>query len=281
MRFAAPAKSARLGLLLMTVITSAHPAELKPETLQAWQAYVRSATARMRDHLQPQSHFLDIDTDQSVAKRVRNGEIVVLPANSQGMKKVPSGIIHDWTGSAFIPHANLDDVLSVLRDYDAYKEFYRPSVVDSRTLARGEEDRFSMVLMNKSMFLNTALDSEYKSSSVRLDDWRWYGISETTRMREIEHYGMPDQLALPQDEGRGLIWRLSSITRLEEREGGVYIELEVIALSRDIPGSLRWIVEPIVHRVSRNSLTMSLRETENAVHSSARYAASARLYGQN
>ena len=66
-------------------------------------------------------------------------------------------------------------------------------------------------------------------------------------------------------QGGGYIWRLASQVRLEERDGGVYLELEVMALSRDIPGSLRLFVEPIVRRVSRNSLAESLRQTEDAV----------------
>jgi hypothetical protein len=48
----------------------------------------------------------------------------------------------------------------------------------------------------------------------------------------------------------------------------VYVELEAIALSRDIPGGLRWLVEPIVRRVSRSSLVVSLQETADAVRSS-------------
>jgi hypothetical protein len=66
-------------------------------------------------------------------------------------------------------------------------------------------------------------------------------------------------------EGSGVIWRLFSIASYRERDGGVYIELEAIALSRDIPASLRWLAEPIVRRVSRASLSTSLRQTENAV----------------
>jgi hypothetical protein len=73
---------------------------------------------------------------------------------------------------------------------------------------------------------------------------------------------------LPQDHGTGIIWRLYSIARYQERDGGVYVELEAIALSRDIPGALRWLVEPIVRRVSRSSLVLSLQETADAVRSS-------------
>jgi hypothetical protein len=100
-----------------------------------------------------------------------------------------------------------------------------------------------------------------------VSDRRSYSVSETTRIQEIENYGEPDQRALHEDEGRGLIWRLFSITRFEERDGGVYIELEAIALSRDIPISLRWVIEPIVRRISKSSLTTSLRQTEDAVRS--------------
>lgn len=256
----------RSGLVLLSLALTAHAAELKPETAKAWQEYVESATARMQEHLRPESHFLKIDEDQNWAKRVRSGEILVSPGASQSLKKVPSGLIHDWLGAAFIAHATLNDVLSVIRDYDRYKEFYSPTVIDSRSLARsGREDRFSMVLMNKSLFLKTALDSDYQCSYVRVSDRRLYSFSETTRIQEIENYGAPSQLALREDEGNGFIWRLFSITRFEERDGGVYVELEAIALSRDIPISLRWIVEPIVRRISRTSLATSLRQTEDAV----------------
>lgn len=82
---------------------------------------------------------------------------------------------------------------------------------------------------------------------------------------------MSGQRALREGEGNGFIWRLFSITRFEEREGGVYLELEAMALSRYIPVSLRGIVDPIVRRIVRrisiSSLATSLRETERAVRS--------------
>ena len=86
-------------------------------------------------------------------------------------------------------------------------------------------------------------------------------------MREIEDYGTPKQRELNDGQGKGLLWRLFSIARFEERDGGVYVELEAIALSRNIPVSVRWLIEPIVSRLSRSSLMTSLRQTEDAVRS--------------
>lgn len=66
-----------------------------------------------------------------------------------------------------------------------------------------------------------------------------------------------------------MIWRLHCIMRFEERDGGVYIKVEAMALSRDIPAALRWAVEPIVRRVSRSSVATSLQQTKAAVRSHA------------
>ncbi len=238
--------------------------------MKAWQEYVQSVTKKLQAPFNPASHFLKIDQDQDSLRNVRRGEVLVTPGTSQGVQKVPSGLIHDLVGTAFIANVTLGDVVSVLRDYDRYENFYRPTVVHSRTLETGEkDDRFSMVLMNQALFLKAALDSDYRCAYVRVSDRRWYSISESTRIQEIENYGVSGQRALPEGEGSGFLWRVFTITRLEERDGGVYIELEAIALSRDIPTSLRWIVEPIVRRISRNSLTVSLTQTETAVRSGA------------
>ena len=43
------------------------------------------------------------------------------------------------------------------------------------------------------------------------------------------------------------------------------IELEAIVLSRDIPGAMRFVVDPIVRCVSRNALLTSVLQTEEAV----------------
>jgi hypothetical protein len=244
-------------------------ADLKPETIQAWNGYVRAADERNLKHVSQGAPFLAIDALPSEAAKLRQGDILASPTASNVPIKVPAGLIHDWTGAIFIPNTTLRDVFQVVRDYGQYKTVYHPSVVSAKPLETGEwEDRFSLVLMNKSFFAKSALDSDYHSTFIRLDDQRWYSISETTRIQEIAEYGGPSQYLIPEDHGTGIIWRLHSIARYQERDGGVYVELEAIALSRDIPGGLRWMVEPIVRRVSRSSLVVSLQETADAVRSS-------------
>jgi hypothetical protein len=187
-------------------------------------------------------------------------------ASSIQSRKVPSGLIHDWLGVGFVRNVKIEDIVRVLRDYDRYKEIYRPGVIDS--MSRGTEglkDLFSMRLANRSVVAKTALDTDCEASYIRVDDRHWYGFSNTTRIQEVDKFGTPKERTLPVDQGAGLIWRLSSITRLEERDGGVYAELEAIALSRDIPAAFRVFVTPIVRRVSRDSLATSLHQTKVAI----------------
>ena len=266
---------------LMTLLspTAAHGAHLAPGTSEAWDDYVKSANTRMEQRLGHPENFLWVDEAEDRLAKVRAGEIVVSPVGPQSPKKVPSGLIHDWVGAVFIPNATLADALQVVRDYGRYKDLYQPSVIDSKVIATGEEkDRFSMLLLNRSLLLKTAFDADYESSYVHVDDRRVYSVSRTTRLQEIEDYGSSEQHVLQEGEGKGVMWRLLGITRYMERDGGVYIEFEAIGLSRDIPASIRWLVEPTVRRVSRNSISTSLHQTEDAVRLHAELAS--RKYGE-
>jgi len=257
------------GAILITVIFlagPAFPADLKPETIQASDEYLQAAKFRNRQHLAEGAAFLDIGASED--SRLRRGEILVFPAGPRVPLKVPHGLIHDWKGAIFLPNATIGDLLRVTRDYGQYPVTYHPTVVSATALETGEwEDRFSMVVMNKSFFARSALDGEYHTKFIRVCDHQWYSVTEVSRMQEILEYGEISEHLLPEGRGTGMIWRLFSIARYEECDRGVFIELEAIALSRDIPVGLRLFIEPIVRRVSRSSIGTSLRQTADAVRS--------------
>ena len=247
------------ALLLFAVLPS-RGAELKKETLDAWGEYLIAANASMVER--SQGHFLWTDESADRLNRVRRGEVIVAPLGHTP-QAVPAGLIHHWIGAAFIPGAHIDDVTAVIRNYNRYTEFYKPSVIDARTLSqKAAEDRFSVVVVDKAMFMRRALDSEYESRFVEVDSHKWYSVAETTRVQEVS-----DEGRIPDGEGSGYIWRLCTMSRFEERDGGVYIETEAMALSRPIPVALHWVVDPIVKRVSRASLSTSIEQTREATGS--------------
>ena len=268
------------GIALVTLFTvvAANAATLDPITEKAWDQYVDSATRHMEHRLAAGNCFLWVDESPERLARVKAGEIVVSPAEHRNPVPVPSGLIHDWLGAVFIPNVSIPQVLKVVRDYSHYADLYQPDVADSRALSRGDladgeaQDRFSMTLINKALSFRTAVEADYEMRYIRVDDRRMFSIARTTRVQEVEGLGSPDQRLLPVGTGRGIIWRMFDITRYMERDGGVYVEFEALALSRDIPGSIRWFVDPLVRRIAKNSLAASLRDTENAVRTRAELA---------
>jgi hypothetical protein len=87
------------------------------------------------------------------------------------------------------------------------------------------------------------------------------------KLQEIDEYGRPGGYLLPRDTGSGTIWTSWSVARYEQRDRGVYLEIEGIALSRDIPASRGWLVTRVLNPLSVNSLTAALRQTREAVGS--------------
>jgi hypothetical protein len=256
------------GLLIAAASATLYADELvlKPETLQNWNVHEQAAIAAMQQRLSGSGPFLRVDQYPDRIARMRAGEIIVWPGCKTNPKQVPSGLIHDWIGAAFIPNARIVDVLSVVRDYHRYEEVYKPGVLDARLLRQtSDEDQFSVILRNPSFFAKTALDGEFESTYIRLNDTRWYSITRAIRLQEIDDYGQPGEHKLPPDRGHGYIWRMTSLSQMEEREDGVYVEEEVMALSRDMPAAVRWIAEPIIRRVARVSTASSIEKTRAAV----------------
>jgi len=248
-------------------------AELQPETLAAWNRYIEQAKSRMNSRLDAGSHFLWSDEAPDRTRRVRSGEILVAPVSGSGRINVPNGLIHDWIGAAFFPDATIAKVFSTMDEYGCYKDFYAPTVIDSRLLWRnGTESSFSMRWRQKALFVVTVMDGDYKAYYVRRNETSRYGFVWSTRIQEVLNNGQPSELKLTPGTGNGFIWRLFSISRFEEREGGVYVELEAMALSRCVPACLGWLVDPVVNRLSQSVLVTSLSQTREAVRSLPRRA---------
>ena len=72
------------------------------------------------------------------------------------------------------------------------------------------------------------------------------------------------------------MWRMTSLSQMVERDGGVYVEEEVIALSRDVPAGTRWMAGPIIRREARASIAASIEKTRTAVASRAQATMEAR-----
>jgi hypothetical protein len=253
-------------LLLLLAPALADSAELKPETLQAWNAYVEAAKMRMAERARGKSPFLWVDEEPDLAERLRAGEVLVEPVDGDSPHTVPCGLIHDWVGAVFVPNVKLDLVMGVLDDYKHYKDFYRPFVVKASLREQSPDHQMlSLLMTTKALSVTGAVESDNEIQIVRLDGNRAYSLSTSVRVQEIADYGKPREHALPEDHGPGYVWRTFNITRLQQRDGGVYIEMEMIGMSRSIPMLLRWLIQPLTERLPMNTLLATLQDTRDAV----------------
>jgi hypothetical protein len=241
--------------------------ELQSATVRAWDDYIGSVDSRMQLRLNGQLPFLWADEAAGRIPSLENGKTLIAPAAGNGIHGVPDGLIHHWIGAIFIPNVNLQALRAVVNDYDRYKDFYKPVVADSKAMPCSDADRqFSMIWQHRVLFINAAVEGHYRVRDFAVDARHGYYIATTTEMREIEAFGHRNERFLAPGIGNGFIWRLQSIARYEERDRGVFLELEAIALTRDIPTSLHWLVSPLVNHLSINSLTTTLQQTRAAVY---------------
>jgi len=76
---------------------------------------------------------------------------------------------------------------------------------------------------------------------------------------------LPTERYVPPGQDRGYLWRAATFTRFVEADGGVYMEMETIGLSRPFPPLLGWVIEPIARRIGRGSVENSIQEFRRAV----------------
>jgi hypothetical protein len=237
-------------------MAAAQTTELKPATVLAFDSYIQSAESRIDRQMHSAGGFLWVDQSSGRAGRVRAGAVLSEPWAGKPEQNVPDGLIHDWIGAVFIPGATLDGTLAFVQDYNNHKNVYKPEVLDSKLLSRqGGEFRVYLRLLKKKI-ITVTLDTYYDVRYVYLDPKRCYSRSRSTRIAELT-----GARELPVGRDHGFLWRLYSYWRFEERDGGVYMECEAISLTRNVPRTLGWLIEPIIRDLPRESLASTLRET--------------------
>jgi hypothetical protein len=253
-----------LGILLCLLgAARSDAAELKQKTLQAWEAYVQTANLAMERRAAGRSPFLWVDESPDLLRRVRSGELVV---SNRDHSDVPSGLIHHSVGAMFVPGVTLDEVNAVFNDYDHYPDFYRPRVVKVKVLKQTDEyQKITMLVVQRALGVTGAVEADDEIHIVKLDARRVFSLSNATRVQEIVDYGQPEERLPLENQGPGYVWRTASITRLEQRDGGVYIEMEMISLSRGIPIGFGWLIKPLIEHMPRTLMLETLKDTRNAV----------------
>ena len=247
-------------LLILSGAHRAFPADLKPATVAAFDRYVEQAEQRLNQR----KTFLWADESADRERRVRAGEAVVEPTGARPITEVTDGLIHDWTGSVFVPGVSLASTLSHIEDYDNSRTRHR-EVMESRIISHKGNDYLVFMRLMKKKMITVVLDTEHEIHYFPVDATRWRSQSKTVKIAEVDNPGKRDEKEMPPGTGHGFLWKLDTFWRFQERDGGTWIECEAISLTRDIPTGLGWLIEPIIRSLPHDSLENTLRETASAL----------------
>jgi hypothetical protein len=260
---------------LMAICCTA--AELKQKTVEAFDHYVRATDARINAELHPGGPFLWVDSlsqprRQRVYDLLRRGQLEIRQENTEEEGKpieVPDGLIHHWTGVAFVPEVSLEPALSLLQDYDNHWRTYKPDVRRSKLLEHTDNAFRIYLQFYKDSPRHVSFNTEFEVHYTRIDATHAASRAVSARIAELTSPDQPDSPEFPVGQGHGYLWRVNNYWRLEEKDGGVYMQVESIALSRDVPAIFAWFVNPLIRRVSRQTLAHLLEATRRGLLSAS------------
>jgi hypothetical protein len=268
-----PLLAASASSVQSTPAATPAPAKLHADTVAAFDRYVHLTEERNETELKRGSALLWVDslpeaqrTDAYAA--LKRGEVQIRQLSTLDNGKAipcPGGLIHHWVGAIFINGAKLDDVLGILKDYDHQSTYYSPDVERSRIESR-DGDHFRVFLrFRRHKVITVVLNTEHDVHYFRDTPDRAHSRSSAVRIAEVENPGKSDEREkAPGDDG-GYLWRMETWWRMEERDGGVYVQSEVASLTRDIPTGLGWLVGPFVTSIPKETLVFTLGATRKAV----------------
>ena len=251
------------GLLLFLDGPRLLMAEPTAAAVAAFNAYSKTVEARLAQQHRSAKEFLALtgSDPRNAETRLRQGELIIERVTPSADGDWSGALLHHWRGTAFAPGAKAADFERLMRDFNAYPQHFGPQVERARALS---QDKVWMRVRQKHV-ITVVMDTTYDVNFGQLDVQHGYSISKSTRIEEIDSPGSRDEHVLSDKEEHGFLWRLNTYWSYEERDGGLYLQIEAVSLTRAIPRGLGWAIGPYVESIPRESLEFTLRSACNAI----------------
>jgi len=256
---------------LMSLHAGAPPTTFKPKTMEAFATYVAATDARNASELENGKDLLWIDNLPQTARdrayhSLAQGELQIEQRATRKDGRAipcPNGMIHHWEALGFIPGVHVDDVLRILQDYDHHSTYYSPDVAQSRLESRDGQHFRAFLRFRRHKVITVVLKHDVRYFRDEPD--RAHSRSSATHIAEVENPGKSNEREKPRADDGGFLWGMETWWRLVEKDGGVYVQSEVVSLTRDIPVGLGWMIGPFVTSIPKDTLTFTLEATRKAV----------------
>ncbi len=254
-------------VLLPTFIANAEPSLT---AAKAFTTYSTAVAARLAQQHHSLNNFIVGASAGSAAVdlRLQRGEIisgkvsepVALPAGA-----LDGAMLHHWRGTAYVRGAHAADFERLLRDFNHYPQYFAPEVLQARILGSSGDQMEASMRIRQQHVITVVMDTTYNITYGRLDPQHGYSLSQSTLVHEVGNPGTSTEHALDAKEEHGFLWRLNTYWSYEERDGGLYLQIEAVSLTRAVPSGLGWLVGPYIDGIPRESLEFTLRSACNAL----------------
>jgi len=262
--------SAPLLLLLLSTGQCLAAAEPTPEATAAFNSYVSAVELRLAGQHRLSEVFLAMPAAQEETRPRRNarlhqGDVVVEHLTPPAGAEFAGAMLHHWRGTAFVPGAGVADFERLMQDFAAYPERFAPQVLRARLLARQGGELRAEMRVRQQHVLTVVLDTAYDFHFGRLDAVHGYSIAHSTKISEIDSPGSSAEHALDSQHEHGFLWRQNTYWSYEQRDGGLYLQVESVSLTRAIPRGLGWAIGPFVESVPRETLEFTLTSVSKSL----------------
>jgi hypothetical protein len=253
------------ALLLCAAPSTAIAAAPTSAAVAAFNSYVAGVETRLARQHQSQDGFLPLPGSASqIELRLRRGDSIIERLTPSTSAELPGALLHHWRGTAFVAGARAADFERVMRDFNGYPHYFRRNLC-RRECSRNKAIECRRRCARQHHVIAVVMDATCDIAFGRLDARHGYSISRSTKVAEIDAAGTVEERTLNADQEHGFLWRLNTYWSYEERDGGLYLEIESVSLTRSIPRGLGWAVEPFLESVPRESLEFTLRSACNAM----------------
>ena len=232
-----------------------------PAAVAGFNDYVGQVETRLAQEHRSADGFLP-PADRA---QVKNGEVVLEHLTPDSSKEMQGALLQDWRGTAFVPGAKGADFERAMRNFATFPRIYSPEVLSASVpLKEGNHYHVAMRIRQQHI-ITVVMDMTYDTTFGRLDAQHGYSLSRSIQITEIDGAGTTQEQAVSAAKERGYLWRLNNYWSYEEGDGGLYIQVESVSLSRAVPRGLGWAIGPFVNSVPRESLEFTLRATRDAL----------------
>jgi hypothetical protein len=194
------------------------------------------------------------------------GKPVVEPRRNEDLAH---GSVHHFSGTMHLNGATIESIRKVMEDYPHYVEIFRPDLgsasgtKEADSTPEDEHFKAKLQLVQTTIWMGVIYDTLYDTHYRRIDKDRWTARSIAVNIKEARDAKNPGAGYFPEGDDHGFIWRTNTYWFARERNGGLDLQADSLALSRpNVTGFAWWGT-----RRSRDAVDKMLLDVKAAIES--------------